>query len=203
MQPPRLLIVTTEVVGLTFLAAVAIIPASHAGQLFTHSPLALRGGPGDAFAVTQQVDSGTEIDVLWCNGGSSWCLVQHDTGQGWAPLTSLTGSVPATDKVDDDDLPSPPRGVRNSKDDNPGTTSRRSSRNSNIADTSRDSIRSLFSGLGSNGGNSRGDGGSNGRRGNDSSGGGGRGNDGGHGNDSGGGGGGGGRGNGHGGHGNN
>ena len=89
MKPPRFLCRATEVATLTFAITAALGGAAHAGKLYTHSALTLHGGPGDGFAVTDRVDTGTQIDVLWCNAGSSWCLVQHETGQGWAPLNSL------------------------------------------------------------------------------------------------------------------
>lgn len=89
MQPPRLLVRATEVAGFALVMIAAACCGAHAGELYTHSPLTLHGGPGDGFAITDQVDTGSQIDVLWCNGSSSWCLVEHTTGQGWAPMTSL------------------------------------------------------------------------------------------------------------------
>lgn len=89
-MPPRFVIAqATEVAALALAMVAAACCGADAGQVYTHSPLTLHGGPGDGFTVTDRVDSGTQIDVLWCNASSSWCLVQHDTGQGWAPLNSL------------------------------------------------------------------------------------------------------------------
>ena len=133
MQPPRLFIMATEVVGLFLFAAAAGISAARAGQIYTHSPLTLRGGPDDGFAVTEKVDSGTQIDVLWCNGGSSWCLVQHETGQGWAPITSL--------KADGMASPGLSRGLGDDDDDPGNARIRKPGRGADVADNSPDSGR--------------------------------------------------------------
>jgi hypothetical protein len=69
-------------------AALAPEPAC-AGKLFAHTPMALRKGPSENFAVVTQVDVGTRIDVLWCRNDGDWCLVDDGLMQGWAPILGL------------------------------------------------------------------------------------------------------------------
>ena len=76
---------------LAALSATVAVSRVEASQVFAHTKVTLRHGPGERFPGFNALDPGSKLDVLWCNA-ADWCLLQHGEVQGWVPLASLEGA---------------------------------------------------------------------------------------------------------------
>ena len=65
-------------------------------ELVAHRLIALFQGPGEGFRQTGKIAADSKVNVLWCNGDASWCLVQGEDAEGWAPSASVIAKNLAT-----------------------------------------------------------------------------------------------------------
>lgn len=81
----------TLIVPLTMALGLMLLGSSgvRATQILAHAPLTLYGGPGDAFSVLATLAAGAKVEILWCNAEATWCRVQNDSVEGWAPRDAL------------------------------------------------------------------------------------------------------------------
>jgi hypothetical protein len=98
-MPPLYRRIALVAVFLPLSALASVLPgscAALASQLVAHAPITLFRGPGGGFRPTGTLAANSELNVLWCTGDATWCLVQGDEAEGWAPSASLTSRNAAT-----------------------------------------------------------------------------------------------------------
>lgn len=87
--PARLLTaLTTALLALAIAQAPAMALSESGTHAWSTNTLTLRSGPGTNYAVTGEIAGDLAIKVLRCE--ELWCLVDGDTGHGWASTHSIS-----------------------------------------------------------------------------------------------------------------
>lgn len=94
--PARLLTALSAVLLALIIGQAPAMAASESGtHAWSTNTLTLRGGPGTNYAVTGEIGADLAIKVLRCE--ELWCLVDGDTGRGWAGTHSISFGKTSTD----------------------------------------------------------------------------------------------------------
>jgi uncharacterized protein YraI len=113
---------TPEVVTIV-VTATSVLPTAVSEQgavAIFNQDLNVRGGPGTAYAIQDQLPGGTKVDVLGKNETGTWWFIAYNGGTGWVsePFTESnnTGSVPVVQ------APAPPSSSSNSSSSDVGSS---------------------------------------------------------------------------------